>query len=30
VFVTPRWTGKFTLKVVNRGSVYNSYLLLAD
>lgn len=22
---TPKWTGKFTIKVVNRGSVYNRY-----
>ena len=22
---TPRWTGRFTIKVVNRGSVYNAY-----
>lgn len=22
---TPKWTGKFTIKVVNRGSVYNHF-----
>ena len=22
---TPKWTGKFTIKVVNRGGVYNVY-----
>ncbi len=27
VTFTPRWTGKFTVKIVNRGSVYNSYLI---
>ena len=27
---TPKWTGKFTIKVVNRGSVYNHYILGAD
>ena len=25
--VTPKWTGNFTIKVVNRGSVYNRYTL---
>ena len=25
--VVPRWTGKFTIKVVNRGAVYNRYTL---
>ena len=25
--VTPRWTGNFTIKIVNRGSVYNRYVL---
>ena len=24
---TPKWTGKFTIKVVNRGPVYNRYRL---
>lgn len=24
---TPRWTGNFRIKIVNRGQVYNSYLL---
>jgi len=24
---TPRWTGQFTIKVVNRGSVYNNFRL---
>lgn len=24
---TPRWTGNFRIKIVNRGRVYNSYLL---
>lgn len=24
---TPRWTGNFTIKIVNRGNVYNSYVL---
>jgi hypothetical protein len=24
---TPRWTGEFLLKVVNRGGVYNRYVL---
>jgi hypothetical protein len=24
---TPRWTGNFTIKIKNRGSVYNCYLL---
>ncbi|MBR6592363.1 MAG: hypothetical protein IKK81_07075 [Prevotella sp.] len=24
---TPRWTGKFRIKIVNRGRVYNSYVL---
>ncbi|MFT7543138.1 MAG: hypothetical protein ACI9K5_004122, partial [Gammaproteobacteria bacterium] len=27
VDVTPRWTGKFTLKIVNRGNVWNRYVL---
>jgi hypothetical protein len=27
---TPRWTGSFTIKVRNRGSVCNDYLLLAN
>ena len=25
---TPRWTGKFKIKIVNRGSVYNRYHLM--
>jgi hypothetical protein len=25
---TPRWTGKFTIKIVNRGSVYNQATVL--
>ena len=24
---TPRWTGNFRIKIVNRGSVYNRYVL---
>ncbi|MBP5670914.1 MAG: hypothetical protein J6X49_00865 [Victivallales bacterium] len=24
---TPRWTGRFTIKVVNRGDVYNEYTI---
>ena len=24
---TPRWTGRFTIKVVNRGSIYNRYTI---
>ncbi len=24
---TPRWTGNFKIKIVNRGSVYNNYIL---
>ena len=27
VSVTPRWTGVFYVKIVNRGSVYNRYTL---
>lgn len=23
--VTPKWTGRFTIKIVNRGSVFNRY-----
>jgi hypothetical protein len=23
----PRWTGKFTVRVVNRGTVYNNYII---
>jgi hypothetical protein len=26
----PKWTGPFTVKVVNRGSVYNKYVLLTN
>ena len=25
---TPRWTGQFKIKIVNRGSVYNRYRLM--
>ena len=25
---TPRWTGKFRIKVLNRGNVYNKYILV--
>ncbi len=25
---TPRWTGRFKVKIVNRGSVYNNYRLM--
>lgn len=25
---TPRWTGRFKIKIVNRGSVYNNYRLM--
>ena len=24
---TPKWTGKFIIRIVNRGSVYNAYTL---
>jgi len=27
---TPRWTGRFTIKVVNRGNVYNDCLMLTN
>lgn len=27
---TPRWTGNFTVRVVNRGSVYNRYVLVTN
>ena len=27
VTFTPRWTGNFTIKIVNRGRVYNSYVI---
>jgi hypothetical protein len=27
---TPRWTGQFTVKVRNRGSVYNRYVLVTN
>lgn len=27
---TPRWTGSFTIKVVNRGRVYNRYVLVTN
>jgi hypothetical protein len=26
----PRWTGKFTIKVINRGSVYNRYVIVTN
>ena len=26
---TPRWTGKFVIRVVNRGGVYNRYTICA-
>jgi len=29
VNVTPRWTGVFYIRIVNRGSVYNQYVLRA-
>ena len=30
VFVTPAWTGPFKIKTVNRGCVYNRYILILD
>jgi hypothetical protein len=27
---TPRWTGNFTIKVVNRGIVYNDFVLATN
>src|SRR5437016_4527949 len=27
---TPRWTGSFTVKVINRGGIYNDYVLLTN
>lgn len=27
---TPRWTGKFTVRVVNRGNVYNNYRIATN
>ena len=24
---TPKWTGKFTIRIVNRGNVYNEYTI---
>ncbi|HEX4613099.1 MAG TPA: hypothetical protein VH092_33230 [Urbifossiella sp.] len=27
---TPRWTGKFTVRVVNRGGVYNQYRITTN
>lgn len=27
---TPRWTGRFTIKVVNRGIVYNDFVLATN
>jgi len=29
VYFAPRWTGRFTIRVVNRGSVYNRYTICA-
>jgi hypothetical protein len=26
----PRWTGRFIIKIVNRGSVYNRYALMTN
>jgi hypothetical protein len=30
VSFTPRWTGKFTVRVVNRGSVWNQYKITTN
>jgi hypothetical protein len=30
VSVTPRWTGRFVLKIVNHGRVYNRYVLTIE
>jgi hypothetical protein len=30
VFVTPRWTGPFKIKITNLGAVSNSYILVLD
>jgi hypothetical protein len=27
VTFTPKWTGNFKIKIVNRGRVYNSYVI---
>ncbi len=27
---TPRWTGNFTIKIKNRGSVYNNYVMYCE
>lgn len=27
---TPPWTGRFTIKVVNRGNVYNEYMIATN
>ena len=27
---TPRWTGEFTIRIVNRGDVYNRYTIVVD
>lgn len=29
-FVTPKWTGKFKVKITNCGSVYNKYVMILD
>ncbi|HWP40538.1 MAG TPA: hypothetical protein VNL70_06390 [Tepidisphaeraceae bacterium] len=28
--ITPKWTGPFTIRIRNWGSVYNRYLLTAE
>lgn len=30
VTITPKWTGKFTVKIRNLGFVYNRYVLVLD
>ncbi len=30
VFVRPKWTGKFSIKVANLGTVYNRYVIALD
>ena len=30
VLITPKWTGKFTIKIRNIGNVYNRYTLITD
>lgn len=27
---TPRWTGRFIIKIVNRGNVYNNYVIMTN